>query len=81
MVDNCCAHGKIQPQPKATELLFLPANATTKMQPLDQGIVQSIKVHYRTANLMKPITHIDDGKPTEDFKITLLEAMIMIKAT
>ena len=80
MVDNCCAHGKTQPQPKATELLFLPANSTTKLQPLDEGIIQSIKVHHRTATLMKPTTHIDDGKPTEDFNITLVEAMIMLKA-
>ena len=80
MVDNCCAHGKTQPQPKATELLFLPANATTKLQSLNQGIIQNIKVHNRTANVMKPISYIDDGKPAEDFNITLLEVMIMIKA-
>lgn len=79
VVDNCSAHEKIQPQLKATELLFLPPNATTKLQPLDQGIIQNIKVHYRTANLLKLIAHIDAGMPREDFRITILEAMTMLK--
>ena len=29
------------------ELLFLPPNTTPIMQPMDQGIIRSVKCHYR----------------------------------
>jgi hypothetical protein len=54
VMDNCSAHPNIQ-NLKATELLFLPPNATSKLQPCDQGIIQNLKVHYRTAMLSKLI--------------------------
>ncbi|KAL8566700.1 hypothetical protein ACOMHN_050349 [Nucella lapillus] len=79
VVDNRSARGKLQPHLKATELLFLPPNATTKLQPLDQGIMQNIKVHYRTAQLLKLIAHIDAGMPKEDFRMTIVEAITMLK--
>ena len=70
---------KIQDQLKATELLFLPTNATTKLQQVDQGIIRNNKAHHKTANLMNLITHVDGGKPAEDFHIILLEAVTMLK--
>ena len=78
IVDNCTAHDKSLPL-KATELLFLPPNATSKLQPLDQGIIQNVKVHYRTAHLLELIAHIDAGLASNDFKISLLDSLMMLK--
>ena len=46
VVDNCPAHPQI-PGLQSVELVFLPPNTTSKTQPMDQGIIQNLKVHYR----------------------------------
>ena len=38
LVDNCPAHPVIQGL-RAVELLFLPPNCTSVLQPMDQGII------------------------------------------
>lgn len=46
VLDNCPAHPKNATMDlKATQVLFLPPNATCKLQPCDQGIIRSMKVH------------------------------------
>jgi len=45
-VDNCAAHEKIDGLTNV-ELCFLPANTTSKLQPLDQGIIANFKVYFR----------------------------------
>ncbi|XP_052699761.1 tigger transposable element-derived protein 4-like [Crassostrea angulata] len=60
IVDKCPAHPKIAGL-KAVELVFLPPNTTSKTQPMDQGIIQNLKVHYRKRVLLKFIKAIDRG--------------------
>ena len=38
---------------------FLPPNTTSKLQPLDLGIIQNFKVHYRTLLLRFVLSQID----------------------
>ena len=45
-VDNCTAL-KNAPSLKSIKLQFLPANATSKLQPLDLGIIKNFKHFYR----------------------------------
>ena len=78
VIDNCPAHPRIH-NLKATQLLFLPPNATSKLQPCDLGIIRSMKVNYRKISLMKLIRHIDTGAAYEDFRLTLLDAVSMVK--
>ena len=45
IVDNFPVHPKIEGL-KAVELAFLLANATSKAQPMDQGVIRFIRVKY-----------------------------------
>lgn len=80
IVDNCSAHTRTN-NLKATELLFLPPNATSTLQPCDQGIIQNLKVHYRSTMLSKLVGHMDADLSSDDFKITLLDAILMLKSS
>ncbi|KAL8569984.1 hypothetical protein ACOMHN_056416 [Nucella lapillus] len=64
---------------KATELLFLPPNSTSKTQPLDQGIVRNVKLHYQNAHLMQLVAHLDAGIPRKEFSINILQALTMLR--
>ena len=45
-VDNCAAHPPID-KLRAVKLAFLPPNTTSKLQPMDQGIIYNVKIKYR----------------------------------
>ena len=74
IVDNCHAHPKVEGL-KAIDLIFLPPNTTSKTQPMDQGIIRSLKARYRTKVIRKYIAAVDAKKPLP--KLTVLEAMAM----
>lgn len=46
-LDNCSSHMKI-PVLQATKVPYFPPGTTSKSQPIDQGIVHSVKTRYRT---------------------------------
>ncbi|CAD6216098.1 GSCOCG00011289001-RA-CDS, partial [Cotesia congregata] len=46
IVDNCPAHCKVD-NLKFIKLVFLPPNVTSVLQPMDQGVIKSLKTHYR----------------------------------
>lgn len=67
ILDNCSAH------PEAEDLVstdgaiyakFLPANVTSLIQPMDQGVIQTVKKKYRKKLLQKLIIA---GKSIVDF--------------
>ncbi|XP_054708071.1 tigger transposable element-derived protein 4-like [Uloborus diversus] len=47
-VDNCPSHPpEVKSKVKNIKLIFLPPNTTSKLQPMDQGIIKNLKVYYR----------------------------------
>jgi len=49
-MDNFSAHYssiELSPPPSNIRICWLPANSTSRFQPLNQGIIQSFKAHYR----------------------------------
>ena len=63
---------------KTIELIFLPPKTTSKTQPLDQGVIKSLKAFYRHSTIKRFITSIDGGgSPT---KVNMLEAMTLLTA-
>ena len=71
IIDNCPAH---PPRLSLSNIVmkFLPPNTTSKLQPCDQGIIQSLKVHYRFQLLQKLLIAMDSN---DDIKISVLDAM------
>ena len=47
IIDNCPAHPEVE-NLEAIELVFLPPNTTSKTQPMDQGVIRSLKAFYRS---------------------------------
>lgn len=45
LVDNCSAH--IHLKVRNIEVRFFPSNVTSQIQPMDQGIIQTIKLKYQ----------------------------------
>ena len=78
IIDNCPAHPEVE-NLEAIELVFLPPNTTSKTQPMDQGVIRSLKAFYRSNVVKRQIKHIDAGREVP--KINILEAMrILVKS-
>lgn len=60
-IDNCPAHPQIGHKLKAINLSFFPPNMTSKLQPLDQGIIKSFKFHYRRRILEKVLDSFESN--------------------
>eukprot|EP00731_Ephydatia_muelleri_P031162 Em0022g676a len=75
VIDNCSAHPH-DLNLTNIRIVFLPPNTTAKLQPCDQGIIQSLKVHYRHQLLKKVVQSMDSGV---ELKITVLDAMQWLK--
>lgn len=70
-IDNCAAHNEI-PELSNVKVEFLPPNTTSKLQPLDQGIIKNFKVYYRAEVVSRLLNNLEEGK---DYRINILDAM------
>jgi hypothetical protein len=76
VIDNCPAHPQKVTALKAIELVFLPPNTTSLTQPMDQGIIKNLKVHYRKQVILR---QLDAMETQTDIQITILDAMTFLK--
>lgn len=74
-IDNCPAHPKIENLTNI-KLAFLPPNTTSVIQPIDQGIIKTLKSHYRKILVQKMMNDIE--KAAGSFSVNLLNAIEMI---
>lgn len=79
-VDNASCH-KTTMDLDNIELIFLPPNTTSIIQPLDQGIIHSFKSHYRQIIVHKQICAIEKGLTVPEFikSVSVLDALHFIK--
>ena len=75
IIDNCPAHPDVDGL-KAVELERLPPNTTSHTQPMDQGVIRSVKAKYRHLSVKRIIRTIEKNGslPTT----SLLDAMTML---
>lgn len=74
-IDNCGAHNNI-PYLSHVTVQFFPANTTSKLQPLDQGIIKNFKTLYRKEIIQKLILDIEKDKQISP--VNLLDAVRFI---
>jgi hypothetical protein len=74
LVDNCPSHIIDSTILSNIKLVFLPPNTTSKLQPLDNGIIKNFKVFYRKKLVSKLLGTIDNN---EEFKINVLESLLL----
>lgn len=80
LVDNATVHrsGKDYSNVK---IVFLPKNTTALIQPLDQGVIKTLKSYYRTQLVRKMMSAIESGVKMQEFikKLDGFSAMYMLK--
>lgn len=76
IIDNCPAHPQIGHKLKAIKLSFFPPNMTSKLQPLDQGIIKCFKFHYRRRILEKILDSFENHSSIP--KIDLLDCVNIV---
>ena len=74
LVDNCPAHPHLS-NLKNIKLEFFPPNFTSVLQPMDQGVIHSLKVHYRRQLMIKYLKCIENSTT---IAIHLLDAIEMV---
>ena len=78
-VDNCAAHPKDTSFRRNVKVVRYPANCTSMLQPLDLGIIHSLKAYYRKHLVETSICLLELGKEVNK-RINLLKAMHYIMA-
>lgn len=78
LIDNYSGYN-IDYKPCNIKIKPFKPNMTLFVQPLDAGIMQAFKAHYRQAYCLWVIEK-DDAGEQEIYKIKLLEGMLMAKA-
>lgn len=64
LMDNLSAHKagvEIAPPPSNIRIQWLPKNSTSRYQPLDQGIIQNLKSHYKRRWLQFMVQNYEAG--------------------
>lgn len=74
-MDKCPAHPKDLGFLRNVTVHFFPANCTSRLQPMDLGIIHSLKSKYRKALVLKALAFIDRN---EVLKLNILQAMHML---
>ena len=77
VINNCPAHPQIE-NLKSIMLFFLPPNTTSQTQPVDQGVIRSLKAQYHNNVVRKIIRSVEKKKTLS--KISLLLEMQMLVA-
>ncbi len=60
MLDYAACHGNYEaiPSLRNVEVVFLPANTTSLLQPLDAGIIAAVKKRYRRCQVLNALNQI-----------------------
>jgi len=75
LVDNCAAHPKDLSLTNV-RLEFFPPNCTSRLQPLDLGIIATVKKRFRKRLIQKVIASIDQHNDAISIKLNVLQVSL-----
>jgi hypothetical protein len=78
-VDQCVAHFEDTSELRNVRVEFLPANTTSVLQPMDKGIIRSLKYKYHKRLVCKFLQRITTTR--ECYKVSLFDAISMLAAS
>ena len=80
LVDNASCHGRSETLPTLAnvDVIYLPKNTTSRTQPLDAGVIASVKSRYRKRQLERAVDLIEEGITDNLYSIDLYSAIRMI---
>lgn len=80
ILDNCSAHGTMEKLPYFANVtvIFLPPNSTSKVQPMDAGIIAAMKVKYRRYQMERALDLAEEDV-LNIYKVDILSAMRAFK--
>lgn len=80
LIDNCSAHGTVESLPSLSNVrvVFLPPNCTSKIQPMDAGIIAALKLRYKRMHMERALDNLD-AEVKNIYKVDVLTAMRWFK--
>jgi hypothetical protein len=75
IIDNAPSHLFNKEKYPNLDIEFLPPNTTSKLQPLDAGIIAAFKQHYRRRQLSHIVNLVEDGRQSDPYNIDQLRGM------
>lgn len=78
LMDNCPAHAAGSLDIDNVKVEFLPPGTTSKLQPLDGGIIRAFKAHYRRRQASWILDQLSKGLRLEKCKPDVLDAIEML---
>ncbi|GBC36913.2 tigger transposable element-derived protein 6-like [Rhizophagus irregularis DAOM 181602=DAOM 197198] len=77
-LDNCSSHKLDGLTLRYTDVHFLPSNTTSKIQPIDAGVIMSFKRHYRHSHVRLLLRYVEAGNRAEDLRMDILQTIRFI---
>ncbi|UYV78033.1 hypothetical protein LAZ67_15003276 [Cordylochernes scorpioides] len=78
-MDNCSAHDTKDLDLPNVRIVYFPANCTSRIQPLDQGIIAAFKCHFESRLVKNALLGIESEQTT--VKWNILQAMRAMAAS
>src|SRR5215468_1573993 len=72
-VDHCPAHPKDVRNFKNVQVEFFPANTTSVLQPMDQGIIKALKWRFGRSFVLRLLQRLNSNE--DSYKMSLIDAM------
>lgn len=79
-IDNVSSHDPaLKDKFSNIKIIFLPKNTTSRLQPLDAGIIKNFKVHYRRLLLKHTLAQIDGTELTASAIVKTIHVLTAIR--